>query len=421
MRDLLPPDAAARAWLGSRLIRCFGRWGYQRVTTPPFEHADVIERGLGPLDRRDLLRFVDPSTGEVALLRPDITPQIARIVATRLHDRPAPHRLAYAASVIRQRRGRARRQRVLAQAGVECIGLAGIDADVEVIQLAARALREVGLTQFRVELGLTSLVRDALAHVEHTPRAEVEAALAHKDRATLEWVLARESATTRRALLGAATLYGSPAEVLRAAKKAFGPDPRLRELGRVVERLETDIPLVVDLGEIRGAAYYTGVSFTLLADGPGEAVGGGGRYDGLMARFGAPATAAGFGFDLSNLEWALHAAGRPCTPEREPRFVVAGGAAASRTQLAARLRSAGYVAAVVPVRGRRAALDYAQSWGYDAIVVCKGTTADVERVSDGARQRLPRSLGPLGGWAMPATPADRHHRARKSPSGRGPT
>jgi len=68
MRDLLPPDADARAWLGSRLLRCFAQWGYQRVTTPPFEHADVIERGLGALDRRDLLRFVDPSTGEVALL-----------------------------------------------------------------------------------------------------------------------------------------------------------------------------------------------------------------------------------------------------------------------------------------------------------------------------------------------------------------
>ena len=69
MRDLLPPEASARAELSSKLTRLFTRWGYQLVTTPPFEHAEVIERGLDALDRRDLLRFVDPSTGEVALLR----------------------------------------------------------------------------------------------------------------------------------------------------------------------------------------------------------------------------------------------------------------------------------------------------------------------------------------------------------------
>jgi len=302
---------------------------------------------------------------------------------------------------------------VLAQAGVECIGLAGVDADVEVIQLAARALREVGLEDFRIELGLTSLVRDALNLVQHAPLAQVQDALAQKDRTTLASLLESEDAGTRRALLGAATLYGSPRRVLEDAKKAFGPDPRLRELSRVVDRLESELPLVVDLGETRGAAYYTGVSFTVLADGPGEAVGGGGRYDGLMARFGAPATAAGFGFDLSNLEWALHAAGKATAPEREPRFVVASGAAAARESVAHRLRAAGYVAAVVPVRGAPSALDYARSWGYDAAVICRGDQAEVVRVCDEARKRLPKSLGRLGAWAARAGRKPEKNEGRK--------
>lgn len=402
MRDLLPPEADARAWLSSRLVRCFSRWGYQRVTTPPFEHADVIERGLDALDRRDLLRFVDPSTGEVALLRPDITPQIARIVATRLEGRPPPHRLSYAASVVRQRRGRARRQRVLAQAGVECIGLAHVDADAEVIRLAAAALEDVGLRGYRIELGLVALARDALARVREPARADVEAALLLKDRATLEHVLGHEDRSVRRALIGAASLYGDPRDVLPRAREVFGEGPALAELARVVQRLE-GLPLVVDLGEIRGMAYYTGVSFTLLADGPGEPVGSGGRYDGLMARFGAPAPATGFGIDMANLEWALHAAGRPPRPEREPRFVVCGGSADARERAAAELRAADCVAAVVPVRGARSALDYARSWGYDAAVVCDARGAEVHRVSDGERKRLPRTLSGLGAWARART------------------
>ena len=84
MRDLLPPDAEHRAQLASQVAATFASYGYERVATPPFEHADVLERGLWNVERRSLLRFVEPETGEVALLRPDITPQIARILSQRL-------------------------------------------------------------------------------------------------------------------------------------------------------------------------------------------------------------------------------------------------------------------------------------------------------------------------------------------------
>ena len=125
MRDLLPPEAAERRALVRRISERFTSFGYALVTTPPFEHAEVIERAEGSFDPRDHLRFVDADTGEVALLRPDITPQIARVVATRLGDRPPPYRLAYEGHVVRRRRGRARRQRQIAQVGLECIGVAG--------------------------------------------------------------------------------------------------------------------------------------------------------------------------------------------------------------------------------------------------------------------------------------------------------
>lgn len=405
MRDLLPPEATARAQLASRLTRLFDAWGYQLVTTPPFEHAEVIERGLDTLDRRDLLRFVDPDTGEVALLRPDITPQIARIVATQLKDLPAPWRLAYAGSLIRQRRGRARKARQIAQAGVELIGQPDGDADVEVITLAARALERAGLEDFQIELSLVTLTRAALAELSEEARDDVEAALIRKDGAGLRAALEAAGAgrEVRRRLEGAVDLYGD-AGVLKEARAVFraeGPRRSLKELAALVRRLDAaglGPRLSLDLGEVRGASYYTGPSFTLLARGPGEPVGAGGRYDGLLGRFGAAQPATGFGIDLGNLEWALDAVERRPSLERGARFVVAGGAAADRDAIAEKLRAAGATAATLGVRGKRAALDYARRWGYDAAVFCSKQRPIAVRASDGA-ERAARGWTRLAAWA----------------------
>lgn len=403
MRDLLPPEAAARAWLGSHLTALFGAWGYELVTTPPFEHAEVIERGLETVDRRDLLRFVEPETGEVALLRPDITPQIARIVATQLADRPPPWRLCYAGTLVRQRRGRARTQRQIAQAGVEHVGGAGEDADAEVIALAAHALEAAGLAEFRIELHLVSLARAALAEVPDAARPAAQVALSQKDVAELGRVL--ESAgverSARQRLLGAAELYGDTS-VLRDAGRVFGPgsEEPLAVLASVIERLEERglAPrLALDLGEVRDASYYSGVSFTLLAPGPGEPLGSGGRYDGLLARFGADAPATGFGLDLSNLEWALAVAGSPTKAPRPVRLVVCGSV--EREQVAAALREAGMSAAVLGDADLDRALDYALAWGYDAAVVCRRGGAEAHRLADrGTRVLDLGALGTLARW-----------------------
>src|SRR5580693_7280307 len=103
MRDLLPEEAAARRSLARQMLDRFALHGYALVTLPVFEFAEVLERGLGMLDPADVLRFVEPESGEVAALRPDMTPQIARLIATRLRDRPPPLRIAYEGTVLRRR------------------------------------------------------------------------------------------------------------------------------------------------------------------------------------------------------------------------------------------------------------------------------------------------------------------------------
>ncbi|MCC6876930.1 MAG: ATP phosphoribosyltransferase regulatory subunit, partial [Sandaracinaceae bacterium] len=264
MRDLLPPDAAARGALAGTLTATFASYGYQLVTTPPFEHAEVIERGLDTIDRRDLLRFVEPESGEVALLRPDITPQIARIVATRLADRPPPFRLCYAGSLIRQRRGRARTQRQIMQAGVEHLGPSSApgQADAEVIAIAVEAARRTGLTALHLELHLVGLARAAIHELPEASRDAASAALSRKDRVELEAIVRRAGAdrAAGRRLARASELYGE-LSLLEEARRVFpGREARaaLDELEAVASKLAGmgvaggGLELSVDLGEVRG-------------------------------------------------------------------------------------------------------------------------------------------------------------------------
>src|SRR4029077_20299252 len=118
--------------------------------------------GLGTLDPEHVLRFVEPESGEVAALRPDMTPQIARMIATRLYERPPPFRLAYEGTVLRRRSGRARKHRQIPQVGVELAGVGGPEGDLELLALAADALRATGLDRFTLDVGDAGVVRSLL-------------------------------------------------------------------------------------------------------------------------------------------------------------------------------------------------------------------------------------------------------------------
>lgn len=391
MRDFLYPESVDRGALASQLTRTFDLYGYDLAVTPPFELAHVVERAIDAAAAQDLLRFVDPQTGEVALLRPDITPQIARLVAMHRHTRPSPWRLSYRGTVIRRRKGRARKHRQVVQAGVECIGLAGTAADVEIIALCARACRNAGLENFRIELNHVSVGREALARVPASLRADATTALSQKDTAGLAALLARGGVTgpVADALLTLPTLFGDGSVLARAKAALKGPsfDASLLELGAVVDGLQAEglgAHLLFDLGELRGMSYYTGTSFTLLADGPGEAIGAGGRYDNLLGRFGAPAPATGFAIDVTNLMWALTAAGKPFAAKRPVRVALVDDGTAQDANAAAAqaLRAAGIVTASIPAEG---ALAFAKAWHYDAVVTPSGAGLAATRV-DGTAQ-----------------------------------
>ncbi|MDB4993082.1 MAG: phosphoribosyltransferase regulatory subunit [Myxococcaceae bacterium] len=371
MRDLLPEEASRRRALAAKLMECFALRGYAIVTPPAFEFAAVLERGLGDLDPRDVLRFVEPESGEVAALRPDVTPQIARMIATRMQNRHAPWRLAYEATVLRRRSGRARKSRQIPQVGIELAGAPGFDGDVEVLRLATEGLAAAGLDRFTIDLGDASIVRSLLDGASDSVVARATAALGRKDADELALCAAEEVAPHVALLAELVQVQGGRDAILEGARLTKGTAAeagvlRLLDVfdAAVVATRGTSGQVSADLGEVRGFAYYTGTIFHAYAEGPGEPLGSGGRYDELLARFGTPMPAVGFAFDLHALEWARRSAGLEAAHEEARERVVVVGAPDDPRATA--LRARGIVA--VTVRNAEEARAYAASWGFTRVL-----------------------------------------------------
>lgn len=374
MRDLLPDEAASREAAARAMLESFELFGYRVVRLPVFEFADVVERGLGATEHSDVLRFVEPESGEVAVLRPDMTPQVARIIATRMRGRPPPYRLAYEGSVVRRRSGRAKKHRQIAQVGVELAGAPARESELELLVVVARALRASGLERFTIDLSDAGIVRALVADADPTLAAQVTAALARKDEAELRDLTPRLAHGS--ALLELVRVQGGEDALaqttsLLAGTPAADAAARLASLYRRATSAQIGATLSVDPAEVRGFAYYTGATFGIYTDGLGFSLGGGGRYDDLLARFGAPMSAAGLAVDLDALERALAHAGVSRAVDR--RVVVVGP---SDAPVLATLRERGVVA--VASASLDVATEYARAWGY-ALVLDDRTVHEVAR------------------------------------------
>jgi ATP phosphoribosyltransferase regulatory subunit len=409
VRDFLPRAAARRRGIAEKLLAEFEAWGYARIITPLYECADVLERGLGQDARQAAIRFVEPATGEVVALRPDITPQVARMAATYMdRDRAeargrragqagvtpgtmgnGPLRFCYEGAVTRMQRG-ARMQREILQAGVELIGAGAPEGDAEVIALAAAALATMGIEHVRLDLGHVALARHALAAIEDADqRAEIEALLAKKAHREVARAAAGLAAPQRALLAALPTLYGAPAEVLRRARSLAWPAPVRRAIDTVeaVLALSREVvasglhaTITLDLGEIRGFEYYTGIRFAGYGDGVGEPVLHGGRYDELVGRYGQPAQATGFAVDIEAIAQAQQARD-VALPAPATAILVATSRPRRQEgmRVAAALRAQGLRAAVDlgQRRGRRALVAYASEVGFTGVLSLEAGGAQV--------------------------------------------
>ncbi|MEZ4430698.1 MAG: ATP phosphoribosyltransferase regulatory subunit, partial [Nannocystaceae bacterium] len=217
LRDLLPSACRRRRAITDALLDVFDRWGYAPVSTPGIEYFDIFGRGLHESERGACVRFIEARTGEVVTLRSDVTPQVARLAATRLGrrlDAGEALRLCYTADVVRVPEGRSERCEHH-QVGVELLGDPSPAADAELLALCHAALSAVGLPALRIDLahvGLAHAVLDA-AGVDDDTRALVRRALARKDGGAVAQALRDAEAPARliAALVELCELYGPPA------------------------------------------------------------------------------------------------------------------------------------------------------------------------------------------------------------------
>jgi ATP phosphoribosyltransferase regulatory subunit len=402
--DFLPEYAETMAGIEGKILRIFELWGFRRVITPLLEFLDVMAVGLGEDLRERAFRFDDRHSGRLLAVPPDITPQVARIVATRMQRAPMPHRLYYSGRVLRHADLLAGQSREIFQAGVELIGLDSPEADAEMIAMAVEVFRSLGITGFKVDIGQVDFLRGILEDVpvEGPARGRLLEAVGKKDRSALESLLEESACADRlkEQIAALPRLYGGR-EVLDSAAAVACSDRSRRALDNVAQVLAIlDIygvgeHLTIDLGEVRGFAYHTGITFEGFVPGYGDAVCGGGRYDGLMARYGFPAPATGFAFNLLPLLAALET--RPDLEVRVGGDFLIFNRKDDRSQalgLARTLRSQGYtVARDIIRRGLGDSLGYAGQAGIRFVVVigddrCRDDEVLLVRVADRSERIL---------------------------------
>ena len=303
VKDYIPEKAEELRRIEDGLLEEFGRWGYRKVITPLFEYLGPLSVGLGEELKSKVMKFVDPSTGEIVALRPDITPQVARIVATQLKDQ-SPLRLCYNGRVVRFEEKGSGKEREIFQVGCELVGLNSAEADAEIIALGIKSLGKSGIKKLVLDIGHTGILRDLLAKIGDV-RPQIEEAIKKKDQEALQKAIKKSKApkSVKQAIMRVPMLYGGR-EVLEEAKKIVSIRKYIKELENVlnvVDDYQLDCEVNIDLAELRGFNYYTGVTFEIISHLIPNPLIRGGRYDELMGKYGYEAPATGFAVDVESL------------------------------------------------------------------------------------------------------------------------
>lgn len=340
--DVLPSQARRIEELRRELLDMARGYGCELVMPPLLEHLDSLLSGTGLALDLQTFKLVDQLSGRSLGLRADTTPQVARIDA-HLLNRAGVTRLCYCGPVLHTRPAGLHATREPLQFGIEIYGHAGLEADLEVQELALDAIARAGLRHSTLDLGDARFVRGVLGDLVLSAQAmdELVSALATKDGAALDALSLALPQGVRQGLKTLLTLYGG-IEVLSLAREQLPVHPlilaALDDLQWLSERLLQTHPetrLGFDLADLTGYAYYSGVRFALYAEGSSDAVLRGGRYDEVGAVFGRRRPAVGFSLDLKALE-ALS----PPTPLRAAVKAPWGEAAGLRSAVRA-LRAAG--------------------------------------------------------------------------------
>lgn len=345
IQDILPEDAARIERMRADVLELLRLSGYQLVAPPLLEYVEsLLINGSSDMDLRTF-KLVDQLSGRTLALRADTTPQVARIDA-HLLNRQGVTRLCYAGSVLHTQPAGLMRTRELLQIGAELYGHSGLESDLEVQRLMLQALALLGIEGVHLDLGHVALFRALATRAEISPTLETELfnALQCKDESALRGLVQGLQPAIKNALLALPQLYGG-IEVIKRARAVL-PDyaevtAALNQLEQVAMQLQPMAhDIGIDLAELRGYHYHSGMVFAAYHVDSHDAIALGGRYDDVGKSFGRARAATGFSMDLRQLHGLL-------PPQKQPMGILAPHLDDSALQAEiVRLRSLGHVVVV---------------------------------------------------------------------------
>ncbi len=310
MRYYFGAEARLRRRVEDVAMSVFNGWSYEEISTPTIDYYALFERGMGEREAARAFRFTDMD-GRLLALRPDVTSSVARASATLFADRPRPLRMCYAASVFRQTpRTHAEAMRESTQLGCELVGNGSAEADMEMLLIATEVLERLKLTNnYCVTLSSVEIfngIAENLA-LDQAARETMRQLIDLKDAAELERFLAPYAPASECTAFARLTRLSGKRAVLAEARRVItnrrsvAALDHLENLWRVIESLNQTSVFEIDLGDVSGLDYYTGLIFKIYVAGAGGRVGRGGRYDNLTENFGRREPATGFVLELDSL------------------------------------------------------------------------------------------------------------------------
>lgn len=313
VRDLYGRECARKLAVQDRISRVFHLYGYQDIETPAFEFFDIFSKERGSVSSREMFKFFDRDNNTL-VLKPDVTPAIARCVARYFMDETMPVRLCYRERTFTNNTSYQGRLKEITQTGVELIGDDSEAADGEMIAMVIDSLKAAGLSQFQVEVGEMEFFRGLVeeAGMDRETEETLRELIENKNYFGVEELVSRGNLpeALRELFLKLPELFGSPEEMgkIKAMVKNARSLKAIERLEKVQAALESygmAEYVSYDLGMLSKYQYYTGIIFKAYTYGTGEYIVTGGRYDKLLVQFGKDVPAIGFAIVIDQLMLAM--------------------------------------------------------------------------------------------------------------------
>ena len=372
VRDIYAEEYARKLAVEQKIQHVFSLYGYQSIETPVFEFFDIFKKERGSVGSQGMYKFFDRDNNTL-VLRPDMTPPIARCVAKYYMDETKPLRLCYLGPTFINGTSYQGRLKESTQTGAELIGDDTADADAEMIAMVIDALKETGLKEFQVELGQVEFYRGLVEEsgMNEETQEQLRILIENKNYFGVEELLSEQTMgeDLKKLFLKLPELFGD-IDQIRLAKsmttneRALGAIHRLEEVQEILDSYGLGDYVSYDLGMLSKYSYYTGIIFKAYTYGTGEYIVAGGRYDKLLEQFGKKAAAVGFAIMADQLLLALSRQKIRIDVKMNDTIILYDPAARDRAiRLVCQIRNAGIPAQLTPraeSESMDAYLDYAR-------------------------------------------------------------